>query len=150
MIYFNLKSMKEKKRHIEHSVYPTIGNRVGSFINSLTVRRRSLNIEMNVKVVFYTNQALFLEETNYSSWRIRMKGYMKSRGSSVWESIVVGPIFSKRKSKIATQRESKKNNSIASKEILDGISGSDKERIGQCTSAKELWLKLKNPYQGKI
>ena len=33
--------------------------------------------------------------------------------------------------------------------MFDGLSYPVKERIGQCTSTKDLWLKLKKTYQGK-
>ena len=45
-----------------------------------------------------------------------------------------------------SQKESKKNNSKAMEVILDGLPQPIKEKIGQCISAKELWVKLKKLY----
>jgi hypothetical protein len=47
------------------------------------------------------------------------------------------------------QKEEKKNDALALKTIFNGISNSIKESMGQCTSAKDLWLKLEKTYQGK-
>jgi hypothetical protein len=85
-----------------------------------------------------TNEVPFFDETDYSTWRINMKGYLKSKGAGVWNTFVFGPVPSKNQSKFAT----KKNNVVAFKTILNGLSGSVKESIGNFTSAKDLWLKL--------
>ena len=39
---------------------------------------------------------------------------------------------------------------MAFKTILNGIWGSVKENIGQCTSAKDLWLKVEKAYQDLV
>jgi flagellar motility protein MotE (MotC chaperone) len=79
-----------------------------------------------------------------------MKRYMKSRGSGVWDSVVSKPwhlTTSKRKSK--TAKEAKRNNSVALKEIHDGLSDQVKEKMKHYKSAKELWLQLENSYQNE-
>jgi hypothetical protein len=43
----------------------------------------------------------------------------------------------------------KKNDALALKTILSGLSSPIKESMGQCTSAKDLWLKLEETYQSK-
>jgi hypothetical protein len=55
----------------------------------------------------------------------------------------------KNKSKFTTQREGKKNDALALKTILSELSSPIKESMGQCTSAKDLWLKLEEIYQRK-
>jgi hypothetical protein len=55
----------------------------------------------------------------------------------------------KNKSKFAAQREGKKNDALALKTILSGLSSPIKESMEQCTSAKDLWLKLEETYQSK-
>jgi hypothetical protein len=50
-------------------------------------------------------------------------------------------------SNFAAQR--KKNDALALKTILSGLSSPIKESMGQCTSAKDLWLKLEETYQSK-
>jgi hypothetical protein len=53
------------------------------------------------------------------------------------------------KSEFAAQREGKKNDALALKTILSGLSSLIKESMGQCTSTKDLWLKLEETYQRK-
>jgi hypothetical protein len=55
----------------------------------------------------------------------------------------------KNKSKFASQREGKKNDALALKTILSGLSSPIKESMGQCTSTKDLWLNLEKTYQRK-
>lgn len=101
---------------------------------------------MDGHVVICTNEATLLDEIVYTSWRMRMKGYLKSRGYGIWEKIVTRLIPWKKWSKSTSQREAMKSNLISLEAIFDGISRIIKERIGQCTSAKEIWLKVENLY----
>jgi hypothetical protein len=39
-----------------------------------------------------------------------MKGYLRSKGAGVWDTVVVGSVLSKKQSKYASQKEAKKNN----------------------------------------
>jgi hypothetical protein len=78
-----------------------------------------------------------------------MKGYLNSKGVGVQDTVVVGSVPSKKQSKFASQKESKKKNAVAFKTIFNGFLGSIKESIGKCTSAKDLWLKLEKAYQDK-
>jgi hypothetical protein len=55
----------------------------------------------------------------------------------------------KNKSKFADQTEGKKNDALALKTILSGISSPIKESMGKCTFAKDLCLKLDETYQKK-
>jgi hypothetical protein len=57
-----------------------------------------------------------------------------------------GPIFL---TKFATQRERKKNDALALKNILSELSSPIKESMKQCTSVEDLWLKLEETYQSK-
>jgi hypothetical protein len=52
-------------------------------------------------------------------------------------------------SKFAAQREGKKNDALDLKTIISGLSIPIKEIMGQCTSTKDLWLKLEETYQKK-
>jgi hypothetical protein len=67
----------------------------------------------------------------------------------VWKEVIGESIPLKNKSKFAAQREEKKNDALALKTILSGLSSSIKESMGQCTSMKDLWLKLEETYQKK-
>jgi hypothetical protein len=90
-----------------------------------------------------------LDEENYSTWRIEKKMHLKEIGAGVWKAAIGGSIFLKNKSKFATQREEKKNDALALKTILSGLSSSIIESMGQFTSVKDLWLKLEETYQSK-
>jgi hypothetical protein len=90
-----------------------------------------------------------LDEENYSTWRIQMRVYLKTMGAAIWKATISGYVPLKNKSKLAAQREGKKNDALALKTILSGLSSPIKESMGQCISAKDLWLKLEETYQSK-
>jgi hypothetical protein len=90
-----------------------------------------------------------LDEENYSTWRIEMKVYLKTMGAAIWKASIGGSVPLRNKSKYAAQREGKKNDALALKTILSGLSSPIKESMGQCTSPKDLWLKLEETYQSK-
>jgi len=81
-----------------------------------------------------------------------MKQYLKSKGSEFWNSVVSKPCdltTSKNISKITVQRKARKNNEVALKIILNGLSYTVKKRIGLCTCTKDLWINLEKMYQIK-
>ena len=88
-----------------------------------------------------------LDEENYSTWRIEMRVYLMTMGAAIWKETISGYVPLNNKSKFAAQR--KKNDALALKTILSGLSSPIKESMGQCTSAKDLWLKLEETYQSK-
>jgi hypothetical protein len=90
-----------------------------------------------------------LDEENYSNWRIEMRVYLKTMGATSWKEAIGGLVPLKNKSKFASQREEKKNDALALETILSGLSSPIKESMGQCTSTKDLWLKLEETYQRK-
>jgi hypothetical protein len=90
-----------------------------------------------------------LDEENYSTWRIEMRLHLKTMGATIWKAAIGGSVSLKNKSKFAAQREGKKNDALALKTILSGLSSPIKDSMGQCTSAKDLWLKLEETYQSK-
>ena len=98
----------------------------------------------------HADEVPLFDETNYSTWRIEMKGYLMVKWAGVWNTIVGGSVPSKNHSKPIAQKESKKNNLVALNTIFNGILGSAKQRIRQNSSAKDLWLKLEKVYQDKI
>jgi hypothetical protein len=83
-----------------------------------------------------------LDEENYSIWRIEMRVYLKTMGATIWKAAVGGSVPLKKKSNFAAQREGKKNDALALKTILSGLSTPIKESMEQCTSAKDLWLNI--------
>jgi hypothetical protein len=90
-----------------------------------------------------------LDEENYSTWRIEMRVYLKTMGATIWKETIGGYVPLKNKSKFAAQREGKKNDTLALKIVLSGLSIPIKESKGQCTSTKDLWLNLEETYQSK-
>jgi hypothetical protein len=90
-----------------------------------------------------------LDEENYSTWRIEMRVYLKTMGATIWKVAIGGSVSLKNKSKFAAQREGKNNDALVLKTILSGISSPIKESMGQCTSAKDLWLNIEDAYQEK-
>jgi hypothetical protein len=70
-------------------------------------------------------------------------------GAAIWKATIGGSVLLKNKSKFAAQREGKNNDALALKTILSGLSSPIKENMGQCTSTKDLWLKVEETYQEK-
>jgi hypothetical protein len=95
------------------------------------------------------DEVSILDEENYSTWRIEMKVYLKTMGVVIWKATIGGYVSLKNKSKFAAQREGNKNDALDLKTIISGLSSPIKESMGQCTSAKNLWLKLEETYQEK-
>jgi hypothetical protein len=78
-----------------------------------------------------------------------MRVYLKTMGETIWKVAIGGSVPLKNKSKFSTQREGKTNYALYLKTILSGLSSPIKEIMGQCTSTKDLWLKLEETYQNK-
>jgi hypothetical protein len=90
-----------------------------------------------------------LDEENYSTWTIEMRLHLKTMGAAIWKASIGGSFPLKNKSKFASQREGNKNDALPLKTILSGLTIPIKESMGQCTSTKDLWLKLEDTYQSK-
>jgi hypothetical protein len=80
---------------------------------------------------------------------IEMRVYLKTMGVAIWKAAIGGSVLLKNKSKFVAQREGKKNDALALKTILSGLSSPIKKSMEQCISAKDLWLKLEETYQKK-
>jgi hypothetical protein len=104
---------------------------------------------MDTQMDEHTVEVPLFDETNYSAWRIEMKGFLKERGKGIWNATIGGSIPLKNKSNFPAQNEAKKNDALDVNTIFNGLSSFVKESMGQCTSAKDLWLKLEKVYQGK-
>ena len=95
------------------------------------------------------DEVSIIDEKNYFACRIEMKGYLKEKGASVWKEAIGGSFPLKNKSKLSSKKEENKNDALDLKTIFNGLSSYVKERMGQCTSTKDLWLKLEKVYQDK-
>jgi hypothetical protein len=71
--------------------------------------------------------------------------FLKAQGYDVWYSVVTGYTTTK-KPKTTTKKELKRNNKIAMDFIWEGLPDLVREKVGKCSSAKELWDKLHNLY----
>jgi hypothetical protein len=92
------------------------------------------------------NETSTFDGQNYEIWSLRMKVFLQEHGYDVWYSVVRGYTPSKKPSKTVTKKELKRNNKIAMDFILEGLSDSVKEKVRQCSLAKEIWDKLHNLY----
>jgi hypothetical protein len=71
-----------------------------------------------------------LDEENYSTCRIEMRLYLKTMGVAIWKETINGYVSLKNKSKFGAQREGNKNDALALKTILSGLSSPIKESMG--------------------
>jgi hypothetical protein len=90
-----------------------------------------------------------LDEEKYSTWRVEMRLHLKTMGVAIWKETIGGSVSLKNKSKFSSQREGKKNDALALKTILSGLSSPIKESIGECIYTKDLWLNIEETYQIK-
>jgi chromosome segregation ATPase len=85
----------------------------------------------------------------YEMWSRRMKVFLQTQGHYIWLSVVTGYDGSKRE-KTASKKELKKNNKIEMDFISEGLPNPVREKVGKCSSAKELWDKLHDIYSSPI
>jgi hypothetical protein len=85
----------------------------------------------------------------YEMWSIRMKVFLQEKGHYIWLLVVTGYDSSKRE-KTASKKELKKNKKIAMDFIWEGLPNSVREKVGQCSSTKELWDNLHEIYSSPI
>jgi hypothetical protein len=77
-----------------------------------------------------------------------MKTYIQARGFQVWKSIVDGyttPTVSPKNEKVVKLGE---NNSRATNALLNGVSDTVFTKVAHYKSAKDIWDKLQNIYEG--
>ena len=91
------------------------------------------------------DEVIVLDVTDKFGWRSDMKAYLNKFG--VWEIVVNPPAQSNKKTKSAAQKDANQDNTIALKFLMDGLSSSVRESVGEHTLAKDLWLKLESEYQ---
>ena len=82
-------------------------------------------------------------------WSGRTKVFLQEQVHYICLSFVTGYDSSKRE-KTATKKELKKNNKIAMDFIWEGLPKPVREKVGKCSSAKELWDKLHDIYSSPI
>jgi hypothetical protein len=96
----------------------------------------------------YKNGIPQFDGQKYAFWSIRMKTYIQAHGFQVWQSIVDGyttPTVPPTNDKAVKLGE---NNSKAKNALLNGLSDTVFTKVAHCKSAKEIWDKLRNIYEG--
>jgi hypothetical protein len=84
----------------------------------------------------------------YSFWSIRMKTYIHAQVFQVWQSIVDGciaPTVPPTNDKVVKLGE---NNSKAKNTLLNGLNDTIFTKFAHFKSAKEIWDKIRNIYEG--
>ena len=74
------------------------------------------------KVCIPVDTISVFDKVDYFVWRARMKAYLKKYG--VWEIVINVAASTNKKSKVANQKEAKKNNTTTLKFLLDGLPSS--------------------------
>ena len=85
----------------------------------------------------------------YDMWSIRRKVFLQAQGHYICLSVVTGYDSSKREN-IAAKKELRKNNKITMDFIWEGLPNPVREKVGKCSSTKELWDKLHAIYYSPI
>jgi hypothetical protein len=96
----------------------------------------------------YKNGIPQFDGQKYAFWSIKMKTYIQAHGFQVWQSIVDGyttPTVPPTNDKAMKLGE---NNSKAINALLNGLSDTIFTKVAHCKSAKEIWDKLRNIYEG--
>ena len=102
---------------------------------------------MERQAEFTNNDVPVFDMLDYFGWRSKMKACLKKFG--IWKIVVNPPTQSNKTVNSAAQKDTKKDNTISLKFLMDGLSSSVRESLGEHTSAKDLWFKLESEYQGR-
>ena len=85
---------------------------------------------------------------NYAFWNVRMRVYLQAQGVDVWKAVVnrynvpaTPPIDN-------TGKKLYEDNSKEMNAILSGLTETIFVKVMHCETAKEIWDKLKNIYEG--
>ena len=96
----------------------------------------------------YKNEIPQFGGYKYALWIRRMKTYIQAQEFEIWQSVVDGykePIV------LPTSEKAMKlsqNNSKSTNTLLNGLGESIYTKVMHCKSAKEIWDKLQNIYEG--
>jgi hypothetical protein len=96
----------------------------------------------------YKNGIPQFDGQKYAFWSIRMKAYIQAQVFQVWKSIVDGyiaPAVPPTNEKVVKLGE---NNSKSINALLNGLSDTVFTKVAHCKSAKDIWDKLQNIYEG--
>ena len=82
-------------------------------------------------------------------WSKRTEVFLQGQGHYIWLSFVTGYDSSKR-GKTTSTKELRNNNKIAMDFIWEGLPNPVREKVGKCSSTKELWDNLHDIYSSPI
>jgi hypothetical protein len=122
----------------------TIGIRAGFFRKYITIERRI----MDKKGEFTKNGTPLFDGKNCAFRSIRMRSFLQARGFDVWKVVVNGYTTSASPPTDNAGKKIIQYNSKAINVILSGLTGSKFFKAMHCDSAKEIWDKLENVYEG--
>jgi hypothetical protein len=96
----------------------------------------------------YKNGIPQFDGQKYAFWSIRMKAYIQAHGFQVWKSIVDGYIAPTVPPTSDKTMKLSENNSKAINALLNDLIDMVFTKVAHCKSAKEIWDKLQNIYEG--
>jgi hypothetical protein len=73
-----------------------------------------------------------------------MKFYLQEQRFDIWKSILKWYTTTNKPPKIVANKDLKRKNKITMDFIMEGLCDSTKDKVGKCSSAKEIWDKLHN------
>lgn len=97
---------------------------------------------------FSSNTISIFEGNNYALWSDRMQTYLLALGVDVWLSVFKGYKYPKTPLTNPDEKKLCSCNYKARHNILNALSPIVQAKVICCNSAKEVWDKLKNIYEG--
>jgi hypothetical protein len=94
----------------------------------------------------YKNGIPQFDGQEYVFWSIRMKTYIQEQGFQFWQSIVDG--YTTLAVPPTNDKAVKIGETKAKNALLNGLNDTVFTKVAHCKSAKEIWDKLRNIYEG--
>jgi hypothetical protein len=94
-----------------------------------------------------TNKAPLFNGTNFAFWKVRMRTYIMALGADVWDVVETGYV----KPVVLANKDDKLEfsfNAKAMNAILSGLAEAEFVKVMHLGTAKEMWDKLINSYEG--
>jgi hypothetical protein len=94
-----------------------------------------------------TNKAPLFNGTNFAFWKVRMRTYIMALGADVWDVVDTGYV----KPVVLANKDDKLEfsfNAKAMNAILSGLAEAEFVKVMHLGTAKEMWDKLINSYEG--
>jgi hypothetical protein len=85
---------------------------------------------------------------NYAYWSDRVKNYLTTLGVDIWYSVVNGYVIPNNSPTYPNEKNIMSCNSKSRHVILAALAPTIASKLMGCNTAKEVWDKLKNIYEG--